>query len=90
MLGGFLLPRTPTPPDEATFEWSGRVWSQLTQQQCAGVLWIALRYDQATSPPNVIAYIDTMSQLAWRELGRNLQHDLCATFKQLLNALGQR
>lgn len=71
-------------------EWSGRVWGLLTQQQCAGVLWIALRYDQPSSPPNVIAYIDTMSQLAWRELGRSLQYDLAATFELLLRVLQSR
>lgn len=63
------------------------MWGQLTQQQCAGVLWIALRFDQKEAPPHILAYVDTMSVLAWRELGRNLQHDLCSTFQRLLSAL---
>lgn len=73
-----------------TLEWSGRVWSKLTQQQCAGILWIALRYDQARAPANTITYIETMAGLAWAELGRTLQTDLAKTLQQLFSLMQQR
>lgn len=84
------MPTDTQVPTETTFEWAGQVWSKLTQQQCAGVLWIALRYDQTRASAHTIAYIETMAGLAWRELGRTVQTDLANTLQQLLTLLQQR
>ena len=78
---------TNTEPDGPTIEWAGVVWQRLTQQECAGVLWIACRYDSSRTDAHTLKYIDTMSQLAWRELGRMLQADLARTFQHMASQL---
>ena len=82
------LPKTPPPPpDEKTLAWSARVWSQLSQRDCEGLLWIALRYDRTRSTEETVSYVDHMAQLPWKELGIALQWDLARTFIKLLKQL---
>jgi hypothetical protein len=84
-----LLSTQPPPslPDEKTLAWSARVWSQLSQRECEGLLWIALRYERTRSTEETVTYVDHMAQLPWRELGYALQCDLAGTFAKLLKQL---
>ena len=83
--------RMPETPSDITtnsqLAWAGRVWSGLTRIQCAGVLHIALRYGERESDTN--AYIDSMANLAWADLGRPLQADIASAFLELQKALGR-
>jgi len=75
----------PLPPD--SLEWAGRIWKQLSVFECAGVLYIALRYDHQT--PHTGAYIETMSMLPWLGLGAPLQQDVTRTFIRLRSYFGR-
>ena len=66
-------------PDDVTdpnpkLPWAGAIWSRLTRLQCAGVLHIALRYGERTDATNGL--IESISNLAWADLGRPLQLDV--------------
>jgi len=78
-----------SPPEDITsnLAWAGGVWKQLTRLQCAGVLHIALRYGERATDSN--AYIDSMSNLAWPDLGRPLQEDVTRALVQLSSALSR-
>lgn len=77
-------------PDEtdatANITWAGRTWGNLTRQQCAGVLHIALRYERSTDSN---AYIESMSNLAWSALGHPLQLDITRALLALEKAFGR-
>lgn len=74
---------TQKPTSESALAWAASVWARLTARECAGVLWIALRYDVHTASPTTTNYINTMAQLAWVELGHALQVDIARTLASL-------
>lgn len=78
---GILLPAKPEPPSPHTLAWAARVWKRFTVVECAGVLWIALRYDARFEPSGT--YIDSMSMLPWLGLGEPLQHEIARALERL-------
>ena len=81
------IPFPSPPPDERSLAWSSHVWARLSQRDCEGLLWIALRYDRTRFTEQTVTYVDRMAQLPWRELGYALQCDLAHTFAKLLRQL---
>jgi hypothetical protein len=61
------------------------VWKRLQVFECAGVLYIALRYDQRANPD----YIDMMSMLPWLGLGEPLQRDITVALLRLRDSFGR-
>jgi hypothetical protein len=77
----------PTTSDPPQLPWAQRVWDGLSRLQCAGVLHIALRYGERAEHTN--AYIDTVSEMAWKSLGRPLQLDVLRALLALQTALAR-
>lgn len=67
--------------------WAGRVWGSLTRLQCAGILHIALRYGERQTDTN--AYIESMANLTWPDLGRPLQLDVTRALLELQKSFGR-
>ena len=80
------MPIEPDPALTHDLTWAARVWGNLTQLQCAGVLHIALRYPERREHTN--AYIDCMANVAWSDLGRPLQLDVMRALLELQSILG--
>lgn len=55
-------------------EWAARVWKRMSVFECAGLLYIALRYDQRTARTG--EYVETMALLPWLSLGEALQQNV--------------
>jgi hypothetical protein len=70
-------------PEPATLAWAARVWSRLTSVECAGVLYVALRYNPDIQHDASARYIDSMSLLPWLSLGEPLQLDIARALDQL-------
>jgi hypothetical protein len=51
---------------------------------------MACRYDQRMAPPHITAYIDSMSQLPWCELGHSLQLDIARSLGALFRIFKSR
>lgn len=67
--------------------WASRVWSDLTAVECAGILYIALRYNPDIQLDTSARYIDSMSLLPWSSLGAPLQGDVARALEQLRRRL---
>lgn len=75
----------PLSPD--ALEWAARVWKRLSVFECAGLLYIALRYDQQT--PRTGEFVETMAMLPWLGLGEPLQRDLTRALIRLRDYFGK-
>jgi hypothetical protein len=80
------MPNPTSDPPELI--WAHRVWDGMSRLQCAGVLHIALAYGERQEHTN--AYIDTVSEMAWKSLGRPLQLDVMRALLKLQAQLEQR
>jgi hypothetical protein len=81
----------PRPTSDAPLEnlvWAQRVWDCMSRLECAGVLHIALRYGERQEHTN--AYIDTVSEMEWKSLGRPLQLDVMRALLKLQAHFDQR
>jgi hypothetical protein len=78
-----LPEETTARPDPATLAWAARVWSRLSSVECAGVLYVALRYNPDIQHEGSASYIDRMSLLPWLSLGEPLQLDIARALDQL-------
>jgi hypothetical protein len=74
------------PPAPESLEWAARVWKRFTVHECAGVLYIALRYDQTDK--RSAEYINMMSMLPWLSLGNPLQADITRALLKLRGSFG--
>ena len=81
------MPIEPDPALTYDLTWAGRVWANLTRIQCAGVLHIALRYPERRE--HTKAYIDSMANVAWPDLGRPLQLDVMHALRELQSNFGR-
>jgi len=81
------LPEERPTPGGATLAWASGVWSRLTAIECAGVLYVALRYDPDIQHEGSASYIDRMSLLPWLSLGEPLQIDIARALDQLRRQL---
>ncbi len=79
------MPAETTSPTE--LEWASRVWKRLSVFECAGLLYIALRYDQRIQ--RTADYIETTAMLPWLALGEPLQHDLTRALLRLREHFGR-
>jgi hypothetical protein len=73
-------------PPEA-LEWAARVWKRLQVFECAGVLYMALRYDQRE--PRTAEYVEMMAMLPWLGLGDPLQRDIARALLSLRDTFGK-
>jgi hypothetical protein len=71
----------------ADLQWSAGVWKAMSVSECAGVLYIALRYDQRVA--HCADYVETMAMLPWLGLGEPLQHDLTRSLLSLRGHFGR-
>lgn len=56
---------------------------------CAGVLYIALRYDMRMEPERTATYLDNMSMLPWLGLGEPLQQSVTRALLSLRDHFGR-
>lgn len=69
------MPAESTPPPES-LDWAARVWKRLSVFECAGLLYIALRYNHRQVERTTADYVESMAMLPWLGLGPPLQHDI--------------
>jgi hypothetical protein len=83
-----LSTETQKPLAAETLEWAGHAWKRMSVFECAGVLYMALRYDQRVE--RTAEYVEMMAMLPWLGLGEPLQRDITRALLSLRAHLERR